>query len=164
MRAALVLALARAAGMTGMAGGQMLDLQAEGRYGGDASPDLEGVRRLQAMKTGALFAASVEMGAIAAGADGPTRAHLAAFGRALGAAFQIADDLLDVEASAATLGKATGKDEARGKATLVGLSGVDEARRERDRWIEGAIDALAAFGSEAELLRDAARFAGDRTA
>jgi farnesyl diphosphate synthase len=163
IRASLVLTLAKAAGMAGMVGGQMLDLEAEGRYGGGAG-DAAAIRRLQTMKTGALLAASVELGAIAAGADPASRAPLQAYGRALGAAFQIADDLLDVSASAREMGKATGKDAAQGKATLVALLGPEDARAECDRLVSEALDALAPYGADADILREAARFAGQRRA
>ncbi len=113
IRVALVSTLARAAGIGGMAGGQMLDLEAEGRFADDGKPlalgDTE-ILRLQAMKTGALLTASVEMGAIVGRADGAGRDALHTYGHLLGQAFQIADDLLDVVSDAATLGKATGKD------------------------------------------------------
>jgi farnesyl diphosphate synthase len=164
IRANLVLTLARSAGYSGMAGGQMLDLAAEGRFADAASPELgaDAIRRLQAMKTGALLASAVEMGAIIGGSSGDARAQLAKFGAALGAAFQTADDILDVEASSAELGKATGKDAGRGKATLVGALGLPGARQERDRLAAEAITALDGFGPEADLLRGAARFAADR--
>jgi farnesyl diphosphate synthase len=141
----------------------MLDLEAEGRYGAGAG-DATAVRRLQAMKTGALLAASVELGAVTAGADPAMRASLHAYGRSLGAAFQIADDLLDVSASARDVGKATGKDAARGKATLVAMLGPDAARAECELLVREAIDALALYGPDAEILREAARFAGERRA
>jgi farnesyl diphosphate synthase len=164
IRAALVLALARASGLGGMAGGQMLDLAAEGRFetGGAATlPEAE-IRRLQAMKTGALLAASVEIGAVLGGASAGQRAALAAYGRALGAAFQVADDILDVEASPEQLGKATAKDQDKGKATLVSALGLDAAKRERDSLSAQAVAALEGFGREADVLRAAARFAAKR--
>lgn len=165
VRAALVLALARASGLGGMAGGQMLDLAAEGRFEAGATaalPEAE-IRRLQAMKTGALLAASVEIGAVLGGASAEQRAALAAYGRALGAAFQVADDILDVEASPEQLGKATAKDTVKGKATLVSALGLDAAKRERDGLSAEAMAALAGFGPEADVLRAAARFAAERT-
>lgn len=170
-RAALVLGLARAAGLGGMAGGQMLDLEAEGRYeAGDAGSSAgrtplgeNEIRRLQAMKTGALLAFATEAGAILAGAAAEDRHTLGAYGKALGATFQIADDILDVEATAEAMGKATGKDAGRGKATLVDLLGLDEAKAERDRLAHAAIMALAGFGPEADVLREAAAFAAERT-
>ena len=120
------------------------------------------MRRLQAMKTGALLAFAAEAGAIIAAAPAGDRASLLAYGRALGAAFQVADDILDCEASAEALGKATGKDAGRGKATLVGALGLEEARAERDRLALAAGLALAGFGPEA-VLRHAARFAAERS-
>lgn len=163
-RAALVLALARASGAGGMVGGQMLDLAAEGRFGADATPVRSEVyiRQMQAMKTGALLAAAVDMGAIIAAVDKPTRARLAVYGTALGASFQVADDILDVEAEVAMMGKATAKDAGKGKGTLIDLLGLDGAKAERDALVLKAIDALSGFGPEAEMLRAAARFAASR--
>ncbi|HEX8663867.1 MAG TPA: farnesyl diphosphate synthase [Beijerinckiaceae bacterium] len=163
VRSALVLGLARAAGLGGMAGGQMLDLAAEGRWGEAAIGEAE-VRRLQAMKTGALLAFSVEAGALLAGADPAAMANLRAYGRALGAAFQVADDLLDREATAEAMGKRTGKDAGKGKATLVDLLGPDGARAECARLVAEALRALEGFGPKADTLRDAARFTAARRA
>ena len=119
VRVELVGALTRAAGIGGMAGGQMLDLIAEGRFGSGPEPRDEGaVTMLQAMKTGALLRFACHAGAILGGADPAQRAALDAYGVALGQAFQIADDLLDLEGDAAMLGKSTGKDTVAGKATL----------------------------------------------
>jgi farnesyl diphosphate synthase len=164
VRAELVLGLARAAGIGGMAGGQMLDLEAEGRYDGGRALALDAaaVRRLQAMKTGALLAFAVDAGAILAQATETDRQALHGYGRALGAAFQVADDILDVTSDAAAIGKATGKDASRGKATLVGLFGLEEATAERDRLAHAAIMALDGFGARADTLRQAARFAAER--
>jgi farnesyl diphosphate synthase len=165
VRADLVLMLARHAGPGGMAGGQMLDLAAEGRFG-DGAParlDAAAIRQLQAMKTGALLKASVLAGGMVAGADEVRLAALGVYGAHLGAAFQIADDILDVEASPEQLGKATAKDAALGKGTLVTLLGLDAARAERDRLASAAIGALAGFDAKAGLLRAAARFAATRT-
>ena len=156
-RAALVLALARAAGIGGMAGGQALDLEAE-----RSRPDETGIITLQAMKTGALIRFACEAGAIVAGAPAADRERLAEFGSAIGLAFQLADDLLDVTADAATMGKATGKDAAAGKATLVAVHGVAGARRRLETLTEEATGALAGFGEEAEPLRSAARFVAAR--
>ncbi len=163
-RAALVLCLARASGLGGMVGGQLLDLAAEGRFTDEPTPDRSEayVRRMQAMKTGALLAAAVELGAIIAGVPAATRARLLDYGKALGAAFQIADDILDVEAEAETMGKATAKDAGKGKGTLVDLLGLDAAKVERDALVDRAIAALAEFGPEADLLRAAARFTAAR--
>jgi farnesyl diphosphate synthase len=164
IRAELVLCLARASGAMGMAGGQMLDLAAEGRFdGGVRTPlDVAAIRNLQAMKTGALLAAAVEMGAVIGGADPQARRVLRRYGDHLGAAFQIADDILDVEASAATMGKATGKDKDRGKGTLVDHLGLAAARDERDRLAGEAANCLSVFGEDAVILRSAARFSAER--
>jgi farnesyl diphosphate synthase len=163
VRSDLVLGLAQAAGLGGMVGGQMLDLAAEGRYG---EPDLDepAVRRLQAMKTGALLTFSVEAGAILGRADLDARRRLVAYGRALGAAFQVADDILDREASAEALGKRTGKDQEKGKATLVDILGLEGAHAECRRLVDEAHAALSRFGPEADLLREAARFTVERKA
>ncbi|APF36159.1 geranylgeranyl pyrophosphate synthase [Chelatococcus daeguensis] len=159
VRTELVLGLARAAGLGGMVGGQMLDLEAENR----STPFAEiEVRRLQAMKTGALIAFAVDAGGVVARAGGEERRCLAAYGRALGAAFQIADDILDREASTDVLGKRAAKDADRGKATLVDVLGIEAARAERDRLAEEAVAALAPFGPAADTLRAAARFAATR--
>ncbi|MBB4016769.1 farnesyl diphosphate synthase [Chelatococcus caeni] len=159
VRAELVLGLARAAGLGGMVGGQMLDLEAESR----STPFAEAeVRRLQAMKTGALIAFAVDAGGIVARAGAEERGRLAVYGRALGAAFQIADDILDREASTDALGKRAAKDADRGKATLVDVLGIEAARAERDRLAEEAVAALAPFGPAADTLREAARFAAAR--
>jgi farnesyl diphosphate synthase len=163
VRVELVLGLARAAGLGGMVGGQMLDLAAEGRYGRAALSDPD-IRRLQAMKTGAILAFSVEAGAIAGRAGENDRKRLRAYGEAVGAAFQVADDILDREASAEAIGKRTGKDREKGKATLVDVLGLEQARAECDRLVETAFGLLEPFGSEADLLREAARFTVSRTA
>lgn len=164
VRTDLVRALARGAGVGGMVGGQMLDLAAEGRFSDDgrAALDAQQVRRIQAMKTGALIRASVAMGAILGGADAAQRAALDRYADRVGAAFQIADDILDLESSAEALGKATGKDDAKGKATLANTLGLSAAKHELARLTDEAIDTLALFGDEAGLLRDAARFAAQR--
>jgi farnesyl diphosphate synthase len=164
-RANLVLLLAQGAGLGGMAGGQMRDLAAEGRFD-DGKPQALGtdsIRQLQAMKTGALLKAAVLAGGLVAGANAGQMAALARYGANLGAAFQIADDILDVEASPEELGKATAKDAALGKGTLVTLMGLAPAKAERDHLSETAIAALSAFDARADLLREAARFAAHRT-
>jgi farnesyl diphosphate synthase len=164
VRIALVQVLARASGLGGMAGGQMLDLAAEGRFDGGRPRTLSDadIRLLQAMKTGALLAGSVEIGALVAGAQPGQIAALVAYGKALGAAFQIADDILDIEATPEDLGKATAKDAGKGKATLVSALGLAGAKRERDRLSEVAVAALSGFGPGANMLRAAARFAAER--
>lgn len=164
-RAAIVLLLARALGLGGMAGGQMLDLAAEGRFSGDGAPGQLGeaqIRRMQAMKTGALLAGSVAIGARLGQASAERMAALERYGKALGAAFQVADDILDVEATPEQMGKATAKDDAKGKATLVAALGLAAAKRERDRLSQEAIAALDMFGPEAALLRAAAEFTAQR--
>jgi len=165
IRLELVSGLARASGLGGMAGGQALDLAAEGRYASNKTPLTlsEGhIRQLQTMKTGALLLFAVEAGGILASARQSVRAALTDYGRAVGAAFQIADDILDVEADTATLGKNAGKDSAQGKGTLVALLGLDAAKAERDRLARTALEAIAGFGTEAEMLRAAAHFVVQR--
>jgi len=165
VRVALVLGLARAAGLGGMAGGQMLDLAAEGRFA--AAPpqlDLRDVEELQAMKTGALLRYGCVAGAILGGADERQRLALDRFGAIIGEAFQIADDILDVEGDAATVGKATGKDADARKATAVGILGVAKAKKKLFGLIDEAEAALAPFGANAALLKAAARFVAERRA
>jgi farnesyl diphosphate synthase len=165
VRIALVLALARASGIGGMAGGQMLDLAAEGRFAA-APPQLglADVEELQAMKTGALLRFACNAGAILGSADERKRVALDRFGAIIGEAFQIADDILDVEGDAATVGKATGKDAGAHKATAVGILGVARAKEKLFGLIEQAETALAPFGVDATLLKDAARFVAERRA
>jgi farnesyl diphosphate synthase len=163
VRSDLVLGLARASGLGGMVGGQMLDLAAEGRYG-EAKLGERDIRELQAMKTGAILTFSVEAGAILGRADRAARADLVSYGRALGAAFQVADDILDREASAEAMGKRTGKDQEKGKGTLVDVLGLDGAKRECARLLDAASAALDRFGPKADLLREAARFTVERKA
>lgn len=160
-RLALIMGLARAAGLGGMVGGQSLDLEAEGRYETDKQSrtlSADEIRRLQSMKTGALLLFAVEAGGILAGASDTTRNALATYGGAIGAAFQIADDILDVESDSATLGKSAGKDQHQGKGTLVSLMGLEAAKAERDRLARNALEALASFGHEADMLRATAQF------
>ncbi len=165
VRLKLVAALARAAGLGGMVGGQMLDLAAEGRF--DASPPRLGeqdVKTLQAMKTGALLRFGCLAGAILGKADQGQWTALDRYGSALGEAFQIADDLLDLEGDPATVGKATGKDAAAHKATQVGVLGPAAARRRLDSLVAEAQGALSPFGGEAAILKAAARFVATRSA
>ncbi|MBB4040673.1 farnesyl diphosphate synthase [Microvirga flocculans] len=161
VRSGLVLGLARASGLGGMVGGQLLDLSAEGRYGPAELGEAE-VRLLQMMKTGAILSFSVEAGAILGQADAAARRSLVEYGRALGAAFQVADDILDREATPEALGKRTGKDREKGKATLVDLLGLDGAKRECRQLVEKADAALAGFGDKAQILREAVRFVVER--
>ena len=154
---AAVAELARAAGPAGMCGGQALDLDAVRR-----PPDAAGLVRLQAMKTGALIRAAARIGALLAGASGARLAAVGRYGEEVGAAFQIADDVLDVVGSGAALGKATGGDAAGGKPTVAARYGVDEARRLAAAAAERAVAALAGFGAAAAPLRELARFAAAR--
>lgn len=158
IRAELCLGLARAAGRAGMAGGQMLDLEAPGRTLREGD-----ILRLQAMKTGALIGFGCEAGAILGSASHERRQALRRYGAALGQAFQLADDLLDVEGDAAALGKATAKDAEAGKATLVALIGVENARARLRQLEEDARAALAPFGKDAHILAEAASFVTTRS-
>ena len=156
-RVALVSALARAVGAGGMAGGQALDLQAQ-----LSRPDEAGIITLQAMKTGALIRFACEAGAIVAGAPASDRERLAEFGSAIGLAFQLADDLLDLTADPEIMGKATGKDQAAGKATLAALHGVDWARKQLAGLVGQAQDLLDIYGDRAATLKSAASFVAAR--
>lgn len=159
VRAELCLGLARAAGAPGMVGGQMIDIAAESA----AEPfDLPTITRLQALKTGALIRISAEAGAILAG-DAGARQSFADFAQHLGLAFQIRDDLLDVEGDEDVTGKRLHKDADAGKATFVSLLGVEGARKAASDEVEASIAALAGFGDRAKWLQEAAQFAIDRT-
>lgn len=162
VRIALVFELARASGLGGMAGGQMLDLAAEGRFEPKRTLNENEIATLQAMKTGALIRFACRAGAILGQADASALAGIDRYGNAVGQAFQIADDLLDVEGDAKTLGKAAGKDAAAGKATLVAALGVDGARARLRELVAAADDAVAPFGAKADTLRAAARFVAER--
>jgi farnesyl diphosphate synthase len=164
VRSALVVELARAAGIGGMAGGQMLDLAAEGRFETKRAMNQPEIATLQAMKTGALLRFASRAGAILGKADKDALARLDAYGVAIGQAFQIADDLLDLESDAATLGKAAGKDAAAGKATLVSALGPDGARKRLTELVTDAETALAPFAIKADILRATARFIAERRA
>jgi farnesyl diphosphate synthase len=157
VRSDLVLALARAAGAGGMVGGQAFDLEAD-KLGVPGRTTIVHIRRLQAMKTGALITFALEAGAILGRASPHERAALKSYGDHLGLAFQIADDLLDAEGDAATVGKAVGKDSAAGKATLVSLMGLKAAKMTLMETERDAIAALAPFGQRAHGLVAAARF------
>ena len=156
-RSELVLGLARASGWEGMAGGQQLDLEAE-----DAVQNIEDVERIQALKTGALIRFAAEAGAILGRASTEERRAVVKFAEKLGLAFQIADDLLDATGDTAIVGKATGKDAAAGKATFISLLGVPAARQRLARLEAEAISALAAFGTRASVLQEAAHFVSRR--
>lgn len=156
-RIRLVAELARGAGTGGMVGGQMRDID------GETSPLSEReISQMQAMKTGALIRAAVRMGAIIGGADSTDLDRLTSFAEAAGRAFQLADDILDVTATAAELGKATGKDHEQGKQTIVSRIGVDAARRQLGDVVHQALTALVPFGELAVPLRETARFFADR--
>ena len=157
VRAELTLELAKAAGMSGMAGGQMMDIVAESE-----DFDLAAVTRLQQLKTGALIGFCLEAGAILGHVPPEGRRVVRAYARDIGLAFQIADDLLDVEGAQEVTGKAVGKDAAKGKATFVSLLGVDRARQQAEMLVDQAIGHLAGFGPEASLLRSIARYVVER--
>ena len=157
VRGELVRELARAAGPAGMAGGQMMDLAAE-----TADFDLPTVTRLQQLKTGALIGFSVEAGAILARIPAEGRTPLRGYARDIGLAFQIADDIMDVEGDEALAGKALHKDDAAGKATFVTLMGIERAREQAALLVEQAIAHLSGFGEEAALLRAIARYVVER--
>jgi farnesyl diphosphate synthase len=159
VRLLLTRALARAAGIGGMAGGQMLDLAGEGRFGDREPVD---VARLQQMKTGALLRFGCIAGAILGQSSAKEYQALDDYGRALGEAFQIADDLLDVEGDATALGKQTGQDAALGKTTFVTQLGIDGAKQRVRDLLARADSALSIFGAKGDVLRAAARFVAER--
>jgi farnesyl diphosphate synthase len=157
VRVELIEGLARASGPSGMAGGQMMDIAAE-----TSDFDLTAVTRLQALKTGALIAFSVEAGAILGRLPPEGRGPLRGYARDVGLAFQIADDLLDIEGDEELAGKALKKDEAKGKATFVSLMGVERARAQAGMLVDQAIAHLGSYGPEADILRAIARYAVER--
>src|ERR1700754_1052281 len=159
VRLLLTRLLARCAGIGGMVGGQMLDLAGEGRAGGGEPVD---VARLQQMKTGALLRFGCIAGAILGQASQKEYQALDDYGHALGEAFQIADDLLDVEGDAAALGKPSGQDAAAGKTTFVTLLGIDGAKKRLQDLLKQADAALVPFGAKGDVLRAAARFVAER--
>jgi len=153
VRLIMVRELARASGHDGMAGGQMMDIVSQ-----EENYDLRQITRLQQLKTGALLAASVEMGAVLGRVPPEGRAHLRAYARDIGLAFQIADDLLDVEGDEAKAGKALRKDEEQGKQTFVTLMGVEQARAQATMLVEQAGRHLSSYGEDARLLVELADF------
>ncbi|GMN01580.1 polyprenyl synthetase family protein [Erythrobacter sp. MTPC3] len=159
IRSELIATLGMASGMNGMAGGQIMDMVADEE---GVEYDLHSITRLQQLKTGALLAASVEMGAIMGKVAPEARAHLRAYSRDIGLAFQIADDLLDVTGDQEKAGKALRKDEEQGKQTFVTLMGVDQARDQARALVDQAIGHLASHGEEADMLRALARFIVER--
>lgn len=157
VRAELCLELGRASGPAGMAGGQMMDLAASG-----TAMDLATIARLQQLKTGALFGFCLEAGAIMGRVPPEGRTHLRGYARNIGLAFQIADDLIDVEGSTEVAGKSVGKDASAGKATFVSHLGVERAREQARLLVDQAIEHLDGHGAEADLLRAIARYIIDR--
>ena len=156
-RVSMVRELAVAAGAAGMCGGQALDIDASAGVTG-----IDALQRLHAMKTGALLRASVRLGAIAAGADEAARAQLDRFADALGLAFQVRDDLLDIEGDSGTLGKTAGKDLAQDKATFPAVIGVEASRERLDALAAQMVEALAPFGARTATLGALGRLAIDR--
>jgi len=162
VRVELVRELARGAGIGGMVGGQLLDLAAEGRFEKKRALTESEIITLQAMKTGALLRFACRAGGILGKADASSRAAIDRYGAIVGQAFQIADDLLDVESDTATLGKAAGKDAAAGKGTLVTALGVAGARAKLEALVAEAESVLVPFGAKAGILRATARFIAQR--
>jgi len=162
VRTALIVELAHAAGAQGMVGGQMLDLLAEEQDAAEMS--IGAITRLQRLKTGALISFSCTAGALLGKAAEQPRAALSAYAHDLGLAFQIVDDLLDVEGDAAQIGKTPGKDAAAGKATFVSILGLERARAQAGMLAEQAVAHLEPFGPAADLLRQAAHFVVSRKA
>jgi len=157
VRGELVSTLALASGPEGMAGGQMMDIETE-----KATFDLQTVMRLQALKTGALIAASVEMGAILGHIPPEGRTHLRGYARDIGLAFQIADDILDVEGDPELAGKALQKDADAGKGTFILLMGLERAKQQAEMLVAQANEHLSCYGSEANLLRAIANYITER--
>lgn len=155
---AMVATLAKATGAAGMIGGEWLDLEAEGK-----PTDAEEVERIHLHKTARLIQCACRLGGLSAGAEKRQIAGLSGYGKSLGLAFQIGDDLLDVTGDPTAVGKRTGKDAQRGKATYPGAVGIEAARRRAEALTQGAIDHLGGFGVEADPLRALARYALERT-
>lgn len=149
----LVNEVAQAAGVLGMVGGQVVDVESEGKV-----VDLPTVQYIHARKTGAMISASVRVGAKLGGAKGEILKALTRYGESLGLAFQIADDILNVEGEAALMGKKTGSDLSRGKATYPSVLGMEDSKKKGRELVEISVDALKQFGPEADPLREIARF------
>jgi geranylgeranyl diphosphate synthase type II len=149
--------VARAAGVLGMVGGQVVDVESEGK-----AVDLPTIQYIHAHKTGAMILASVRLGAKLGGAKAKTLDALTRYGESLGLAFQIVDDVLNVEGNAALLGKKTGSDLSRGKATYPSVLGVEESKKKGRELVEASVNALKPFGPEADPLREIARFVAAR--
>ena len=157
VRCELIRSVAKAAGVRGMVGGQMMDLDAEHK-----TMEADEVIRLQRLKTGEMFAVSCEVGAVLGKAADPLRARLQRYAHDLGLAFQITDDLLDVEGTRAETGKGVKKDKAAGKATLISVLGIERAREQSKTLAEQAINHLSAFDNRADTLRSLARYVVSR--
>ncbi len=158
VRVTLISKLAKAAGMGGMVGGQVLDLYPESN-----KPDMNEIARMQAMKTGALIKFACEAGGICGGASRDELSALTSYGEAIGQAFQLADDILDVTATQSQLGKGIAKDEDQGKQTQTSTLGLDAAKKMADELVREACDSLAIFDNRANLLIQAAHFTIERT-
>jgi len=154
---AMISVLSKAAGMQGMVGGQFIDIQAT-----NSDMTLEQLQAMHSLKTGALIRAALALGGIAAGASEQHLAALDKYGIHIGLAFQVVDDILDVEGDTQTLGKTQGKDSEANKPTYVKLLGLDGAKEEAQRLLEEALHALKDFGESADLLRDMARYIVER--
>ncbi len=149
----LINEVAEGAGISGMVGGQVVDIESEGK-----EVDFPTVQYIHVRKTGAMILASIRVGAILGGAKGEALDPFTRYGKKVGLAFQIADDILNVEGSPELLGKSVGSDLSKKKATYPALLGVEESKRRAKELVEAAIDALASLGSEADPLREIARF------
>ncbi len=156
-RIAMIKTLAAASGLAGMVGGQFIDISSTGK-----DLTLEQLQAMHALKTGALIRAALAMGGIAAGASEQQLAALDEYGSHIGLAFQVVDDILDVEGDTATLGKTRGKDGEANKPTYVKLMGLDGAKNEAQRLLVAALKALDGFGDSADHLRDMARYIVER--
>jgi geranylgeranyl diphosphate synthase type II len=153
----LVNEVAQAAGVLGMVGGQVVDVESEGK-----GVDLVTVQYIHARKTGAMILASVRVGAKLGGAKGKILNALTRYGESVGLAFQVIDDILNVEGKAALMGKKTGSDLSKGKATYPSVLGLEESKKKGRELVETAVDALKPFGREADPLREIARFVAAR--
>jgi geranylgeranyl diphosphate synthase type II len=151
---AVIHEIATCAGSYGMVGGQVIDMESEGQ----PDIDLATVQYIHTHKTGALIKASVVAGALLGGATGLQLAAITRYGEAAGLAFQIADDILDIEGTTEEIGKDAGSDEARGKATYPAVMGLSAAKEEAQSMMDEALKALEIFGSEADPLREIARY------
>jgi geranylgeranyl diphosphate synthase type II len=150
--------IASAAGSRGMVGGQVVDMEAEGKR----DLDIAMVQYIHTHKTGALIKASVKCGAILGGAEERDLASMVRYGEAIGLAFQIADDILDIEGSSAELGKSAGSDQNRGKATYPAVVGLAESKRQAADMLAIALESIDSFGKEADPLRELARYVIER--